>query len=134
MADQVAHLAHLNSRDITYARVSRAPQTNIASLKDRMGWTVPWYTITDDFDFDFDVDQWHGTNVFAREGTQISRTYFVNLRGDEALGSTWSYLDLAPLGRQEEWESSPMGYPQSPAYSWWRLHDEYPIAANEPIG
>lgn len=126
MADQVAHLAHLNARDITYARVSRAPQENIATLKRRMGWDAPWYTITDDFDRDFGVDEWHGTNVFFRDGSAISRTYFVNLRGDEALGSTWSHLDLAPLGRQEDWESSPDGYPQDPAYSWWQRHDEYP--------
>lgn len=125
MADQVAHLSHLNARDITYARVSRAPQANIEGLKTRMGWDGPWYTITDEFDADFDVDQWHGTNVFAREGDDIWRTYFVNLRGDEALGSTWSYLDLAPLGRQESWESSPDGYPQDPPYSWWQRHDEY---------
>ncbi|GJM39519.1 MAG: hypothetical protein DHS20C19_28860 [Acidimicrobiales bacterium] len=126
MADQVGHLAHLNARDITYARVSRAPQANIATLKSRMGWDAPWYTITDDFDRDFGVDEWHGTNVFVRDGSEITRTYFVNLRGDEALGSTWSYLDLAPLGRQEEWESSPDGYPQDPPYSWWNRHDEYP--------
>jgi predicted dithiol-disulfide oxidoreductase (DUF899 family) len=43
----------------------------------------------------------------------------------EALGSNWSYLDLMPLGRQEEWEDSPRGYPQTPPYGWWRLHDEY---------
>lgn len=128
MADQVGHLAHLNARDITYARVSRAPQANIATLKARMGWDAPWYTITDDFDRDFGVDEWHGTNVFVREGSEITRTYFVNLRGDEALGSTWSYLDLAPLGRQEAWESSPDGYPQDPPYSWWQRHDEYPSA------
>ena len=35
-------------------------------------------------------------------------------RGDEALGSTWSYLDITALGRQEEWEDSPEGYPQTP--------------------
>ena len=43
--------------------------------------------------------------------------------------STWSYLDLTALGRQEEWEDSPEGYPQTPPYQWWNLHDEYPAAA-----
>ena len=56
---------------------------------------------------------------------QIFRTYFVDARGDEALGSTWSYLDLAPFGRQEQWEDSPEGYPQTRPYEWWRRHDEY---------
>ena len=126
VADQVAHPAHLNARDTTLVFVSRAPQADIARVKARMGWEhIPWYTLTDDFDADFGVDEWHGTNAFIRDGDQVFRTYFVNVRGDEALGSTWSYLDLTALGRQEEWEDSPEGYPQSPPYQWWRLHDEY---------
>jgi predicted dithiol-disulfide oxidoreductase (DUF899 family) len=41
------------------------------------------------------------------------------------MGSTWSYLDITALGRQEEWEDSPEGYPQTPAYAWWNYHDAY---------
>jgi predicted dithiol-disulfide oxidoreductase (DUF899 family) len=126
LADQVAHLAHLNARDTTLAFVSPAPQDAIAALKKRMGWHMPWYTITDSFDADFGVDEWHGTNAFLRDGKQIFRTYFVDNRGDETMGSTWSYLDITALGRQEEWENSPEGYPQTPPYAWWRRHDEYP--------
>ena len=125
LADQVAHLAHLNARDTTLVFVSRAPQPDIERWKARMGWEIPWFTITDGFDADFGVDEWHGTNAFLRDGDRILRTYFVNSRGDEAMGSTWSYLDLTALGRQEEWEDSPEGYPQTPAYGWWNLHDEY---------
>ncbi|MDT7700968.1 MAG: hypothetical protein QOJ30_3293, partial [Pseudonocardiales bacterium] len=44
VADQVAHVAHLNARDTTLAFVSRAPQPDIARVKARMGWTMPWYT------------------------------------------------------------------------------------------
>jgi predicted dithiol-disulfide oxidoreductase (DUF899 family) len=131
MADQDAHPAHLNARDITLAYASRAPQADIARYRARMGWNVPWYTMTDDFDKDFGVDEWHGTNVFLRDGDDVYRTYFLNNRGDEALGSTWSYLDVAPLGRQEDWEDSPAGYPQQPPYQWWRLHDEYGDAKPE---
>jgi predicted dithiol-disulfide oxidoreductase (DUF899 family) len=125
LADQVANLAHLNARDTTLAFVSRAPQEDIARWKARMGWNMPWYTITDDFDVDFDVGDWHGTNAFIREGDKIFRTYFIDSRGDEAMGSTWTYLDMTALGRQEEWEDSPEGYPQTSPYQWWRLHDEY---------
>jgi predicted dithiol-disulfide oxidoreductase (DUF899 family) len=46
---------------------------------------------------------------FIRDGGRVYRTYFINARGDEAMGSTWSYLDITPLGRQEEWEDSPTG-------------------------
>ena len=125
LADQVAHLAHLNARDTTLAFVSRAPQPDIERWKARMDWKMPWYTLTDDFDADFGVDEWHGTNAFSRDGERIFRTYLVNSRGDEAMGSTWSYLDLTALGGQEEWEDSPEGYPQTPPYQWWNLHDEY---------
>ena len=126
LADQVAHLAHLNARDTTLVFVSRAPQADIARWKARMGWEqIPWYTITDAFDVDHGVGEWHGTNAFIRDGDKVFRTYFVDARGDEALGSTWSYLDLTALGRQETWESSPEGYPQTEPYGWWRLHDEY---------
>ena len=125
LTDQVADLAHLNARDTTLAFVSRAPQPEIERWKARMGWQIPWYTLTDDFDADFGVDEWHGTNAFVRDGDRIFRTYFVDARGDEAMGSTWSYLDISALGRQEEWEDSPEGYPQTPPYRWWRLHDEY---------
>jgi predicted dithiol-disulfide oxidoreductase (DUF899 family) len=131
MADQVADLAHLNSRDTTFANVSRAPQAEIVRLKERMGWETPWYTITDGFDADMGVDEWHGTNAFFRDDDgRIFRTYFVDKRGDEALGSAWSYLDITALGRQEIWEDSPQGYPQTQAYVWWNRHDEYDNATD----
>jgi predicted dithiol-disulfide oxidoreductase (DUF899 family) len=125
MADQIANVVHLNARDTNFAYASRAPQADIVQLKARMGWTFPWYTISDSFDADFGVDQWHGTNAFIRDGDRAFRTYFVNERGDEAMGSTWSYLDITALGRQEAWEDSPEGYPQSPPYEWWNWHDQY---------
>ena len=88
---------------------------------------------------DFGVDEWHGHNAFIRDGDRIFRTYFINGRGDEALGTTFSYLDMTALGRQEDWEDSPEGYPQTPRaedaptagwrnwgpYQWWNLRDEY---------
>ena len=126
VADQVAHPAHLNARDTTLAFVSRAPQAEIQSLKERMGWQlIPWYTVTDGFDRDFGVDEWHGTNAFIRDGDRVFRTYFIDNRGDEQMGSTWNYLDITALGRQEEWEDSPEGYPQTPPYQWWNYHDAY---------
>ena len=68
VADQVAHVAHLNTRDTTLAFVSRAPLPDIERLKARMGWEMPWYSLTDGFDADFGVDEWHGTNAFIRDG------------------------------------------------------------------
>jgi predicted dithiol-disulfide oxidoreductase (DUF899 family) len=129
VADQVAHVAHLNARDTTLVFVSRASQDHIARLKARMGWEIPWFTVTDSFDADFGVHEWHGTNVFYRDGDRVFRTYFINNRGDEQMGSTWNYLDITPLGRQELWEDSPEGYPQTPPYKWWKWHDSYVAGA-----
>jgi predicted dithiol-disulfide oxidoreductase (DUF899 family) len=132
VADQVAHPAHLNARDTSLAFVSRAPAADIKRQQERMGWQlIPWYSITDDFDVDHGVDEWHGTNAFIRDGDRIFRTYFVDSRGDELMGNTWTYLDITALGRQEEWEESPEGYPQTKPYYWWNWHDEYEKGPSE---
>ena len=131
--DNIGHFAlpHLHARDTSLVLVSRAPQADIERFEKRMGWTVPWFTTTDDFSEDFGVADYFGLNVFLRDGDRVFRTYFTNGRAAEAIGSVWSFLDLTPLGRQETWEDSPEGYPQDPPYSWWRLHDEYDDATRE---
>ena len=79
------------------------------------------------------MDEWHGHNAFIRDGERIFRTYFINSRGDEAMGTIWSYLDMTALGRQETWEDLPEGYPQSRPYKWWNWHESYvPDAAPDP--
>jgi predicted dithiol-disulfide oxidoreductase (DUF899 family) len=136
--DQVGHLAHLHARDTSFALVSRAPLAKIDSYRERMGWAIPWYSAYDsDFNVDFGLSpetpqegvyqdgETFGLSVFFRDGDEVFRAYFTNRRGVEALGSVWTFLDLTPLGRQENWEDSPEGYPQGPPYDWWRRHDEY---------
>ena len=136
--DQIGHLAHLHARDTSFALVSRAPLQKIEPYRKRMGWTIPWFS---SFDSDFNVDfglspetpqagtyqdgETFGLSVFVRDGDRVFRTYFTNRRGVEALGSVWTFLDLTPFGRQEEWEETPSGRPQTPPYEWWRRHDEY---------
>ena len=66
-----------------------------------------------------------GLNAFFREGDDIYRTYFTSWRGLEVIGPVWSHLDRSLLGRQETWEDSPDGWPQTEPYKWWRRHDEY---------
>jgi predicted dithiol-disulfide oxidoreductase (DUF899 family) len=131
--DQVTHHAHLEARDITLVFASAAPQERIAAYKRRMGWSVPWVTLPDDrFSRDFDVETAFGINVFVRRDDRVFRTYFLNGRGIEAIGPVWSFLDMTPLGRQEEWQDVPPGRPQGEAYGWWRLHDHYGKAASAP--
>lgn len=128
--DQVGHLSHLHARDTSFVLVSRAPLANIQRYQKRMGWTIPWVSSAGtEFNVDFGVTtdggETFGLSVFLRDGDSVYRTYFTTGRGVEALGSTWTFLDLTPLGRQETWEDSPDGSPQTPPYEWWRRHDEY---------
>jgi len=128
--DNIGHLAHLHARDTSFALVSRAPLTHLEPYRERMGWTVPWFSsFGSDFNVDFgvtsDESETFGLSVFLRDGDRIYRTYFTSGRGVELLGSGWTFLDLTPLGRQEDWEDSPAGWPQTPRYEWWRRHDEY---------
>ncbi len=136
--DQIGHLAHLHARDTSFALVSRAPIAKIEAYRTRMGWTIPWYSsFESNFNVDFSVGpetpqegvyqdgETFGLSVFLRDGAGVYRTYFTTHRGVEALGSVWTFLDLTPLGRHENWEDSPAGYPQTKPYEWWRRHDEY---------
>src|SRR5829696_2127198 len=127
--DHVGHLAHLHARDTSFVLVSRAPLEKIEPYRRRMGWSIPWYS---SFESDFNVDQGvspeepqldayqdgesFGLSVFFRDGDRVYRTYFTSGRGVEALGSVWTFLDLTPQGRQEDWEDSPEGYPQTKPY------------------
>jgi predicted dithiol-disulfide oxidoreductase (DUF899 family) len=128
--DQIVHLSHLHARDTTYALISRAPLSQIRPYQKRMGWTVPWYSSAgSDFNDDLGVTtpkgETFGLSVFFRDGDNVFRTYFTTGRGVEAVGSVWTLLDLTPYGRQEDWEDSPEGWPQTSRYEWWRRHDEY---------
>ena len=136
--DNLGHLAHLRARDTSFALVSRAALPKLQAFRQRMGWDVPWYSSSQsDFNVDFGLGpqqpqsdrhqdgESFGLSVFLRDGERVYRTYFTDRRGVEPLSSNWALLDLTPLGRQEEWEDSPAGRPQSAPYGWWRLHDEY---------
>ena len=125
VVDNIGHLAHFHARDTSLVLVSRAPIAEIETFRKRMGWTIPWFSTVDDFNSDFGVIGGFGLNIFLRRGGDVFRTYFTAGRGMEALGSVWTFLDLTPLGRQESWEDSPAGAPQTAPYQWWRLHDEY---------
>jgi predicted dithiol-disulfide oxidoreductase (DUF899 family) len=125
---------HLAARDVSFAVVSLAPAANIEAYRKRMQWPGPWVssaanTFNTDFGLTTPEGENHGLSVFLREGDAagetIFRTYFTSARGMEAAGNIWNMLDLTPFGRQEEWEDTPAGRPQSPTYGWVRRHDEY---------
>jgi predicted dithiol-disulfide oxidoreductase (DUF899 family) len=125
-ADQVMPLAHLHARDTSFALVSTAPQTQIEAFKQRMGWEIPWYTVVgDDFQTARGTTEYFKLDVYLRDGDRVFLAYSTQSRGVETLGTVFTFLDLTPLGRQEDWEDTPPGRPQGPRYEWWRLHDEY---------
>jgi len=154
IADNLPHLSHLHARNTTLVMVSRAPLAKIAPFKQRMGWTMPWVSsFGSDFNIDFgvtvdpavappsynykDADELRangtiqnvtgelpGLSVFLRDGKRIYHSYSTFGRGADGLLNTYNLLDLTPYGRQESWEDSPAGWPQSKDF-WLRHHDKY---------
>jgi predicted dithiol-disulfide oxidoreductase (DUF899 family) len=90
-----------------------------------MGWTVPWYSSGQAFYDELGLGGGFGLSVFLRDGDEVFRTYFTSGRGVDRLRMDFNLLDLTPYGRQERWEDSPEGWPQTPTMAWLRLRDEY---------
>ncbi len=129
MTDQFGHIAHLHARDTSLCLVSRAPLENIERYKQRMGWPYPWYSsagtsFNRDFGVTTDQGENYGLSVFIHDGADVYHTYQTRGRGIEGL-DVWTLLDLTPLGRQEEWQDTPLGGVRTKPYAWWRRHDEY---------
>src|SRR5690606_6276834 len=100
-------------------------------------WNLPWYSsYKSDFNYDLGVTTDKGEmfrlSIFLQHGGKIYQTYSTDLRGVEHLGSSFTYLDLLPYGRQEDWEDSPEGWPKGPRYEWWRHHDRY-VGQENPV-
>jgi predicted dithiol-disulfide oxidoreductase (DUF899 family) len=130
LADSIGHLSHLHARDTSFVFVSRARLEKLEAYRTRMGWTVPWYSAyRSDFNFDLgastESDEGSVLSVFLREGDDVYLAYQTTARGLDRVNLVFNLLDMTPLGRQEEWEDSPPGWPQTPLYAWWRRHDEY---------
>jgi predicted dithiol-disulfide oxidoreductase (DUF899 family) len=141
VADNFAgSLVHLAARDTAFAVISRGPLDRIERFKKRMGWSFPWLSsLGSDFNYDFGVtlDEKHavynyapvdaqpegrpregereGLSVFLRDGDRLFHTYSTYQRGLDPLLNTYNFLDLTPLGRQEE----------EGIMRWLRYHDKY---------
>ncbi|MEC3977111.1 DUF899 domain-containing protein [Amycolatopsis sp. H20-H5] len=125
VVDTMGDPAPLHARDTTLVVVAPAPLSQAEPVKERMGWTVPWFSSGGtDFTADCGVGAGFGISVFLRDGDRVFRTYFTTGRGGDQLVTTLRYLDLTPMGRQEDWEESGRGRDDAPS-SWWRPHDQY---------
>jgi predicted dithiol-disulfide oxidoreductase (DUF899 family) len=132
--DQIGHLAHLHARGTTFAAVSRAPLAKLVRHKERLGWQqVPWYSSgRSEFSVDFEATradgEYPGISVFLRDGDRVFHTYSTYARGLDSLGFTTTFLDLTPLGRQEEWEEPKgrmTGLGAAAGSAQLKYHDEY---------
>ncbi len=134
-----AHLAHRNTSVVL---VSRAPIEELEAYRQRMGWSLPWWssegtTFNEDLGVSFTPEQVedgtaaynYGTQTFGGEeapGVSVFRrddegrvflTYQTFSRGLDMLNATYHYLDLTSMGRDED------DLPWSMA--WLRRHDAY---------
>lgn len=117
---------HLNARDTRLVLMSPAPQSRISVVRDRFGWTFPWYSAYgNSFYDDLELGGGFGLSVLLRDGDEVFRTYHTAGRGVDRLRTDHNLLDLTPYGRKEEWEDSPEGWPQEPTWKRVRLRDEY---------
>jgi len=133
-------LPHLAARDTAFAAVSRAPIAKIEAFRKRMGWKFPWLSShSTDFNRDFGVTidaangqynyapveaqpegrpakgEREGLSVFVREGDRLFHSYSTYQRGLDLFLNTYNFLDVTPLGRQEE----------DGIMRWVRHHDRY---------
>jgi len=132
---------HLPHRDVTLVAVSRAPLSEFAPYKKRMGWRFKWVSsYGSDFNFDYHVsfteeeekqnkayynykaqefihDELPGLSVFFKDDNgDVFHTYSAYARGLDILAGTYNFLDLVPKGRDEDPDDT---------MSWVRRHDVY---------
>ncbi len=113
----VAHLPGLAEAGVAWATVSNMPLAQIEDYKARMGWTLPFVSSHGtSFAEDCGVTDGFMLSMFLRDGANVYRTYATTSRGVDRLLFVNNILDLAPYGRQEDWEDSPPGWPQHPTY------------------
>jgi len=136
---------HLPHRDVSFVAISRAPLSEFAPYKKRLGWRFPWLSSHgNSFNFDYHVsftkeeeakgevlynyttqefisDELPGLSVFYQnEAGEIYHTYSTYARGLDTLVGTYNFLDLVPKGRDENPDST---------MDWVRRHDEYEHAS-----
>jgi predicted dithiol-disulfide oxidoreductase (DUF899 family) len=135
-------IPHLNGHDVTLVVESIAPLAELDAYAARMGWTFPWVSSRGgDFRYDFGAafteeqqrdgadynfshveappPQREGMSAFALLDGDVHHTYSTYAHGVEQLMGTFRFLDVAPLGRNED--------PSDPG-AWWHRHDEYETA------
>lgn len=134
---QFTRLEFLNNYDARFVIVTQGPIDEALAYKKRVGNKMAWYS-TANSPFGADVGAGPGegfaVNVFLREGDTVYRTWHTSGRGTEQLSHSFALIDLLPYGRQEQWQDSPEGWPQSPTYSRWSSSQDVAAAYGESNG
>jgi predicted dithiol-disulfide oxidoreductase (DUF899 family) len=119
---QFTRLEFLDNYDARFVIVTNGPIAESLAYKAKVGNKMDWYSSSDS-SFGADMGAAPGTgfavNVFFRDGDTVYRTWHTDGRGTEQLSHSFALIDLLPLGRQEEWQDSPPGWPARPTYSGW---------------
>jgi predicted dithiol-disulfide oxidoreductase (DUF899 family) len=133
---------HLANHDVSLVAITRAPAAKFAPYVKRMGWRFKWASsYENDFNFDYHVSftedelakgkihynfdtiedpkyQWDelpGLSVFYKdENGEVFHTYSSYARGLDTFVGAYTFLDVAPKGRNE-----------TEIMDWVRRHDEY---------
>lgn len=133
---------HLNHRNINLVTVSNTSCEKLNAYKDRLGWTFKWVSSSgSEFNRDFGVsftpeekqqeemfynykmtsfpsEEAPGISVFIQnDNHEIFHTYSCYARGLDMLNGAYHFMDLTPLGRDED------NLPNSMA--WLKRHDQY---------
>jgi predicted dithiol-disulfide oxidoreductase (DUF899 family) len=124
---------------VTLVAESIAPLPHLQAYAAPMEWTFPWVSSLDsDFKYDFGAaftdeqqknggvynfrpegevaPQREGMSAFILQDGVVHHTYSTYARGVEQFVGTLRYLDVSPLGRNEDPENTG---------AWWHRHDEY---------
>jgi predicted dithiol-disulfide oxidoreductase (DUF899 family) len=131
---QFTRLAGLEKFDARFVIVTQGPIDEALAYRRKVGNAMTWYS-TANSTFGGDVgaplNGGFAVNVFLRDGGTVYRTWHTDGRGTEQLSHLFPLVDVLPYGRQEEWQDSPEGWPQSPTYSRWASSQEIAAAYGE---
>jgi predicted dithiol-disulfide oxidoreductase (DUF899 family) len=119
---QFTRLEFLEPYDARFVIVTTGPIDEALAYKERTGNRMEWFSTADSpFGADMDAPAGGGfaVNVFLRDGDSVYRTWHTDGRGTEQLSHTFPLIDLLPFGRQESWQDSPEGWPQSDTFDGW---------------
>jgi predicted dithiol-disulfide oxidoreductase (DUF899 family) len=139
VTSQVRELSYIHSRDVTFAVFCQGPYEESARYREFMGWQMPWYSAQDSLGTLLAAPKRPGRMhlvCYLRDGSRVFETYWTTIRGVEAMDNSYRLLDLTVYGRQETWEDSPAGWPQTdnmdtlrsngrPRAQWSRLNAGY---------